>query len=274
MTPHIAFIGGGNMGRAIIGGLLKRGQSPQGITVSDPVTATRAALVQEFGIIGAADNNRAVANADIVVLAVKPQQMAAIVRALAPMLAERRPVVLSIAAGITTASIAQWCGASLPLVRAMPNTPALVGRAATGVFATAATSVSAREQVAELLRAIGFVVWVESEEQLDAVTALSGSGPAYFFLLLECLEAAAVRLGLPVATARQLALETAAGAAELALQSPYDPATLRVQVTSKGGTTERALAVFETGGFADLVQQALGAAARRAHELSVEFGGG
>jgi pyrroline-5-carboxylate reductase len=274
MTPHIAFIGGGNMGRAMIGGLLKRGHPPPRITVSDPLVAVRTALAQDFEIQAAPDNNAAVESADIVVLAVKPQHMGATVRELAPTLTRRRPLVLSIAAGITTASLVQWCGTDLPLVRAMPNTPALIGRGAAGAFATPATPTSARDQASELLRAVGSVVWVEQEAQLDAVTALSGSGPAYFFLLLECMEAAGVKLGLPEATARQLALETAAGAAELALHSSSNPASLRVQVTSKGGTTEQALQVFDAGGFADLVQRALAAAATRARELSVEFGDG
>ncbi len=273
MTLHIAFIGGGNMGRAMIGGLLKRGHSPRMVTVADSIELARASLVKDFGVNDATDNNAAVECADLVVLAVKPQQMSTVVRGMAPALAARRPLLVSIAAGITTSSILHWCKADLPLVRAMPNTPALIGRGATAAFATAATPASTREHAAELLRAIGYVAWVDVEEQLDAVTALSGSGPAYFFLLLEALEAAAVALGLPVATARQLALETAAGAAELALHSPLSPTELRVQVTSKSGTTERALQVFAAGGFGGLVQQALEAAANRARELSIEFGG-
>lgn len=271
MTPHIAFIGGGNMGRAMIGGLLKRGHPPQLIAVSDPVGSLVTGLVADFGIKGAPDNAAAVEHAEVVVLAVKPQQIGAAARALAPRLAHQ-PLIVSIAAGIPTAALAQWCGTRLPLVRAMPNTPALIGRGATAAFATATTSARARDQAMDLLSAIGIVVWVEVEDQLDAVTALSGSGPAYFFLLLECLEGAAVELGLPVATARALALETAVGAAELARSSPLDLAALRVQVTSKGGTTEQALRVFEAGGFAALVKQALVAATRRAQELKVEFG--
>jgi pyrroline-5-carboxylate reductase len=271
MTSHISFIGGGNMGRAMIGGLLQRGHPPQCVTVADPIIAARSALVRDFGVNEAPDNITAVAAADIVVLAVKPQQMRSVVQSLAPALAHR-PLVLSIAAGITTTSLAQWCGITLPLVRAMPNTPALVGRGATGAFATPSTLPTAREQAVALLSAIGYVVWVDDETQLDAVTALSGSGPAYFFLLLECLEGAAVELGLPVATARALALETALGAAELAHRSPHNPAELRAQVTSKGGTTERALQVFNAGDLRGLVKQALTAAAARARELSVEFG--
>ncbi len=272
MTERIACIGGGNMGRAILGGLIRRGHPPGAITVAEPLAPARRALASEFGVQVTANNNAAVELAEVVLLAVKPQQMKTVVRELAASLRVRAPLVLSIAAGITTHSLQQWIGAELPLVRAMPNTPALVGRGATGLYATPTTDASTRQLAESLLSAVGIVEWVTDESQLDAVTALSGSGPAYFFLFLECLENAGMALGLTAATARRLALETAAGAAELARNSALDPATLRVQVTSPGGTTEQALKVFQDGGFNALVAAALSAAANRARELSHEFG--
>lgn len=272
MTERIACIGGGNMGRAILGGLVRRGHSPAAITVAEPLEASRLALAAEFGVVVTADNTAAIAQADVVLLAVKPQQMKSVVRGLAAGLRARPSLVLSIAAGITTHSLQQWIGAELPLVRAMPNTPALIGRGATGLYATPTTGAPARELAESLLSAIGVVEWVSEEAHLDAVTALSGSGPAYFFLLIECLESAGVTLGLPAATARRLALETAAGAAELARNSALGPAALRVQVTSQGGTTEQALKVFQQGGFTTLVAAAVSAAAKRSRELSHEFG--
>lgn len=272
MTKRVAFIGGGNMGRAIVGGLIRRGHVPGMITVAEPQETVRDALARDFGITVTADNASAVAAAEVVVLAVKPQQMKAVVQPLASVLAKQRPLLLSIAAGITTQSLRLWAGTELPVVRAMPNTPALIGRGATGLFATPTTGPAERALVESLLAATGMVAWVEEESLLDAVTALSGSGPAYFFLLIECLEQAGVKLGLPATLARALALETAAGAAELARTATVDPATLRSQVTSKGGTTERALQVFMEGGLPALVERALTGAAARAGELSREFG--
>ncbi|MEN9727661.1 MAG: hypothetical protein RL434_2027 [Pseudomonadota bacterium] len=272
MSKRVAFIGGGNMGRAIVGGLISRGHEPGAITVAEPLETLRTALAHDFGVNVTADNAAAIATAEVVVLAVKPQQMKLVVQPLATLLAERRPVLLSIAAGITTRTLLNWVGAGIPMVRAMPNTPALVGRGATGLFATATTGAAERALAESLLAATGLVVWVEQEAQLDAVTALSGSGPAYFFLLLECLEQAGVQLGLPAELARKLAIETGAGAAELARSATVDPATLRSQVTSKGGTTERALQVFMEGRLPALVERALAAAATRAQELSREFG--
>lgn len=272
MTTRIACIGGGNMGRAILGGLVRRGHPPASILVAEPREEARLALAAELGVAVTADNLAAARDADVLLLAVKPQQMRDVVTALAPALAARTPLLLSIAAGITTGALAAWAGHAPALVRAMPNTPALIGRGITALYATPATPPAARALAAELLGAVGSVVWVETETELDAVTALSGSGPAYFFLFLECLERAGVALGLPADTARRLALETAAGASELALQSSLSPDALRAQVTSKGGTTAAALAVFAAQGFEPLVAAALDAAARRAAELSTEFG--
>ena len=272
MTERVAFIGGGNMGRAILGGLLARGHPAEALIVADPMPGIRDALARDFAVEVTADNAHAVTGADVVLLAVKPQQMREVVSGLAPGLAAKRPLLLSIAAGITTHSLRSWAGIELPLVRAMPNTPALIGRGATALYATDSTPPPARALAEALLAATGLVLWVDQESALDAVTALSGSGPAYVFLLIECLADAGVALGLSPDVARQLALATASGAAELAARSPHPPGTLRAQVTSKGGTTERALEVFAAGGFAPLVHRALTAAATRAAELSREFG--
>jgi len=261
------------MGRAIIGGLVRRGHSPLQLSVLDPSIEAVAALQRDFGIQAATNSARAIAHADIIVFAVKPQQMRTVAIELASALPQPRPLVMSIAAGITTASLSTWLGHGLPIVRAMPNTPALIGRGAAGLYATPDVSAAGRALAEDLLRAVGSVVWVESESLLDAVTALSGSGPAYFFLFLEYLERAAIRLGLPGDAARQLAVDTATGAAELARTSTLELAELRRQVTSKGGTTEQALNVLMNGEFEQLVQTAIDAAARRAAELSAEFGG-
>ncbi len=272
MADRIAFIGGGNMGRALLGGLLKRGYATNRLIVAEPVLELRTALTRDFGIAVTADNAAAVQGAQVVLLAVKPQQMKEVITGLRTTLCAARPLLVSIAAGIPTQSFAHWLGADLPLVRTMPNTPALIGRGITALFATPATPATLREIAEDMLRAAGATLWVADEAALDVVTAVSGSGPAYFFLLIECLEKAGIELGLPAATARRLALDTAAGAAELAHHSTLEPAALRAQVTSKGGTTAAALQTFEAGGFSGLVQQAVTAAARRAEELSREFG--
>ena len=272
MERALAFVGGGNMARAIIGGLITRGYAAARITVADPEPAARALLAERYGVATTDDNAAACAAADIVVLAVKPQQLKAVAIALGPALRARRPLVLSIAAGITTGLLAAWLGAELPLVRSMPNTPALVGYGIAGLYAAPGVGPALRETAAGILGAVGTAVWVEQEDLIDAVTALSGSGPAYCFLVLEALEAAGIKLGLAPATARTLAIETALGSAELARRSAFDPATLRAQVTSKGGTTERALAVLLEGGLPALFDTALRAARDRARELAQELG--
>ncbi|MBI4694242.1 MAG: pyrroline-5-carboxylate reductase [Gammaproteobacteria bacterium] len=271
MARGLAFIGGGNMGRAILGGLLAQGYAASRIRVADPEPAARALVAERYGVLATADNAEAVAEADVVVLAVKPQQLKAVARALRPALAVRRPLMLSIAAGITTGLLAEWLG-DVPVVRSMPNTPALVGRGIAGLYAGPGVDGTQRAVAAGILDAVGKTVWVEREDLIDAVTALSGSGPAYFFLVLEALEAAGTALGLEAATARALAIETGLGAAELASRSEFDPATLRAQVTSKGGTTERALAVLTGGGLPALFDEALHAARDRARELAQELG--
>lgn len=266
-APLYAFVGGGNMGRALVGGLLAAGHPAAAIRVADPLAESRAACAAEHGITTFEDNAPAVAGADVVVLAVKPQQLRAVALALAPH-GTPATLYLSIAAGITTGHLATWLGAGRAIVRAMPNTPALIGCGAAGLFANAHVNAAQRALADQLLGAVGRSLWLEDEGLLDAVTALSGSGPAYYFLLIEHMQAAGVALGLPAAVAAELARETAYGACRLARESSLDAATLRRQVTSPGGTTERALASFAAAGFGGIVESALVAARDRAVELA------
>ena len=270
---HIAFIGGGHMSSALVGGLRARGAAAQHITVSDPVPAQRDRLQFDFGVRVTADNAEAVREADLVVLAVKPQQMADAARGIAGELARRPRIVVSVAAGIRLGNLREWLGAGVPLVRTMPNRPALIGAGITAAYAGPDVGPEQRAAVEEVLSAAGALVWLEAESQMDAVTALSGSGPAYFFLLIESLEDAGVALGLPRATARRLAVHTALGSGRMAAESADPPATLREQVTSRGGTTAAALAVLEGNGLRATFAAALAAAARRSTELADEFGG-
>ncbi|HHJ4328418.1 TPA: pyrroline-5-carboxylate reductase, partial [Klebsiella pneumoniae] len=230
----------------------------------------RARLAAEYGIELYEDNAEAAAGADILVLAVKPQVMKGVCQALAGSLTTA-PLVISIAAGISCASLADWLG-ERPIVRCMPNTPALLRQGVSGLYGNPQVSALQREQAGQLLSAVGLALWLDDEAQLDAVTAVSGSGPAYFFLLIEAMTAAGVQLGLPPETAAQLTLQTALGAARMACESRVDAAELRRRVTSPNGTTEAAIKAFQAGGFEALVQQALAAAARRSAELAEQLG--
>lgn len=264
----IAFIGGGNMARSLIGGLIAGGHEPNRIWVAEPDSGQREFLRGRFGVRTGADNPEIAAKAEVVVLAVKPQILQGVALQLAPEIQARQPLVISIAAGVREPDLRRWLGGgSLALVRTMPNTPALVGSAASALFANAFVSEEHRQLAESLLRAVGVTVWLDDESLLDAVTALSGSGPAYFFLVMEALERAGRGLGLDADNARLLTLQTAFGAAKMALESVESPATLRVRVTSPGGTTERALAILREGGIETLLAQALEAARQRAHEL-------
>ncbi|RKZ37745.1 MAG: pyrroline-5-carboxylate reductase [Gammaproteobacteria bacterium] len=268
----IGFIGGGNMASSLVGGLIAGGADPDALWVTEPVAAKRQALRQRFGIHATASIADVVANTDTLVFAVKPQVMPAVVRALASAVSAKRPLLISIAAGVREPDIRRWVGFAAAIVRCMPNTPALVGSGATALYANTNVSQEQRERAESVLRAVGTAIWVDDEGLLDAVTALSGSGPAYFFLLTELLEKAGCQLGLPAETARALSLQTAYGAAKMALESEHDPATLRVQVTSPGGTTERALAKFQEGGLEALVLDAVAAARDRSVELGEQLG--
>ena len=267
---RIAFIGAGNMASSLIGGLLAKGLDAAQIRASDPGAETRARVSAEHGIELFADNAQAVQDADVIVIAVKPQVMKAVCQDLRAHL-EPHQLLISIAAGITCTSLQNWLG-NQPLVRCMPNTPALLGKGVSGLFATAAVTGEQRQQAEELLSAVGIAVWVDTEAQIDAVTAVSGSGPAYFFLLIEAMTDAGVKLGLPREVAKQLAEQTALGAAHMAVASDVDAAELRRRVTSPAGTTEAAIKSFQADGFAASVEKALSAAAHRSAEMAEQLG--
>ncbi|WP_019409169.1 pyrroline-5-carboxylate reductase [Pseudomonas psychrophila] len=267
---RIAFIGAGNMASSLIGGLLAKGLDAAQIRASDPGAETRAKVTAEHGIEVFADNAQAVQDADVIVIAVKPQAMKAVCQDLRPHLKPHQ-LLVSIAAGITCASLLNWLG-NQPLVRCMPNTPALLGKGVSGLFATADVTAEQRQQADELLSAVGIVLWVDTEAQIDAVTAVSGSGPAYFFLLIEAMTAAGVKLGLPREVAEQLAQHTALGAAHMAVASDVDAAELRRRVTSPAGTTEAAITSFQADGFEAIVEKALSAAAHRSAEMAEQLG--
>ncbi len=269
MTERIAFIGAGNMAGALIRGLIADGLPPQQLVASDP-SETQLERLQATGIELTTDNATAVAGADTIVFAVKPQQLQAVASTLAVSIQAHRPLLISIAAGVRTTTLDRWLGGDTSLVRAMPNTPAMVQSGATALFATRSVNTAQKDEAERLMRAVGLVQWVQEESLLDAVTALSGSGPAYFFLLMEALEAAGRELGLDPAATHLLTVQTALGAAKMALESDESPAMLRARVTSPGGTTERAIDAFESGGLRDLCLRALQAAHHRSAEISGE----
>lgn len=266
--PSIGFIGAGNMAASLIGGLIAKGFDPKRLLASDPNTAALQVLAQRSGITACPDNRAVVENADVLVLAVKPQVMKDVLTDIGTAVQARQPLVISIAAGISIANIDQWLGGNVAIVRCMPNTPALVQLGASGLYANAKVSAPQREQAQAILAAVGIALWLDSEEQIDAVTAVSGSGPAYFFLLMEAMIAAGEKLGLAPATSRALTLQTALGAAQMAITSDVDAAELRRRVTSPGGTTERAIAHFENSGLRNIVDGALQAAALRSQEMN------
>jgi pyrroline-5-carboxylate reductase len=264
----IAFVGGGNMARSLIAGLVRQGTPGCHIRVGEPVAALREALARDFGVQAFARAEDAVAGAGTWLLAVKPQVIRQVCQALAPQAQGARPLVVSIAAGITLAQLQRWLGGELAAVRAMPNTPALLGAGVTGLCASAGTSAEQRHRAERLLASAGSTVWIDEEKLMDAVTAVSGSGPAYVFLLAEAMEAAGIELGLPAEAARTLVLQTVLGAARMLTESGEAPAELRRRVTSPNGTTQAAIEAFQAGGFQSLVDAALAAAARRGGELS------
>ena len=268
--PRIAFIGAGNMAASLIGGLLAQGLPASHIRASDPGAEQRARVAAEYGIELFESNAEAIAGTDIVVLATKPQVLKGVCQALAPSL-QAGQLVVSIAAGITCASLTAWLG-EIALVRCMPNTPALLRQGVSGLYANPRVSAEQRQQAEQLLGAVGLAVWLDEERLIDAVTAVSGSGPAYFFLLIEAMTAAGEQLGLPRDTAAQLTLQTALGAARMATEGDVDAAELRRRVTSPNGTTEAAIKTFQASGFEALVRQALDAAARRSAELAEQLG--
>lgn len=270
-NSDIGFIGGGNMATSLIGGLIAKGFSPETIHVSDPDAARLDHLHRRFFVHTGSDN-AVPAACSTVVLAVKPQIMREVARNLAPIWADRDPLLVSIAAGVRVSDIDRWAGGGKAIVRTMPNTPALVGAGATALFANERVDAKRRTDADTVLQAAGITLWVDDEGLLDAVTALSGSGPAYCFLLMEIMQAAGESMGLDRATAKQLTLQTALGAARIALDEGEDPATLRERVTSPGGTTERAIVTMREGGIDELVKRGISAAQRRSTELGDALG--
>lgn len=267
-TPVIAIIGAGNMGASLTGGLINNGHPVDHIIATDPSPEKRQHLTHTYGIQTLDDNATAIKQADVVIFAVKPQLFETIALPLSRLITERQPLVISIAAGIRASSIAKWLGGHAAIVRVMPNTPALIGAGASALFATPSVSTEQHNIAESIMRAVGITVWVKEESEMDTVTALSGSGPAYFFLILEALQQGAEELGLSAETAQMLAQQTALGAALMAIDSTHSPAELRQHVTSPGGTTEAAIAVLEKNHLREILKQALQAAKNRSVELA------
>ncbi len=263
--PTIGFIGGGNMAQALIGGLLAEGLQPEKILVSEPVEALRDQLT-ERGVCAVHENAQVAQQSDVIILAVKPQVLQDVAQALAPYMQQQ--LVMSIAAGVRLESLSQWLGGYTRLIRAMPNTPALVQMGATGLYALPDTSTQERQLAHTILSATGIVLWLEHEEQMHAVTALSGSGPAYFFYWMEAMINAGQALGLDAKTARDLTLQTALGAAQMAITSGEAPAKLQQNVTSPNGTTFAAIEVMQQHEIAAHIQAAMQAAALRSETLA------
>jgi len=267
MHNVIAFIGAGNMGSSLIGGLIQNGYTPNQIWASDPSEEKLRHLKTKFNIGTTQNNDQAIASADVVIFAVKPQVFAQIASALSAKIRLHHPLIMSVAAGIREASIQHWLGGEQAIVRVMPNTPALIGCGASALYANSFVSEAQHELAESIMRAVGVIVWLENEKQMDTVTALSGCGPAYFFLMMEALQAAAEELGLPSETARLLTLETGLGAVRMAIESGATLTELRQRVASPGGSTEKALSVLEENNIRDIYKKALLAAKLRSEEL-------
>ncbi len=274
-SAKIAFIGGGNMAGGMIGGLIAAGWAAEGLSASDPDGGRRKELTRRFGVACYADNARCAERGGVVVLAVKPQFLRGAVESIAAVLRREQPLLISIAAGIRCADVLRWADGALALalVRVMPNTPALVNAGISGLFANERVSEPQRALAQRILRSVGETVWVEHEALLDTVTGVSGSGPAYFFKVMELLADSAVAHGIDAETANALAVQTALGAATLAQRSGQPAAALRRQVTSPGGTTEAALGKMQDLGLDNAIRQGVDAAVERAAQLADEFGG-
>ena len=267
-NSKIAFIGGGNMARSLIGGMIATGISNQNISVSEPKADLRKKLNEDFGVNALEENSSAVMGADVVVFAVKPQILQDVATSLSSLVTKARPLLISVAAGVTSSSIERWVGSQPALIRIMPNTPALIGAGISALYANSNVSDDQRALAEKIMAAVGKTIWIKEETLMDAVTAVSGSGPAYFFYVMQAIHDAAVSEGLDAQTARLLSLETALGAARLAVESTEDPGSLQKQVTSPGGTTEAAIKVLNDSGVRDTLQQAVSAARARGGELA------
>ncbi|MBT5625874.1 MAG: pyrroline-5-carboxylate reductase [Proteobacteria bacterium] len=268
----IGFIGGGNMAQSLIGGLINSGISPENISVAEPLPSLRAKLKSKFDVKVTAKNSDVAESVTLLVLAVKPQIMQEAITSIKNAVALKPVLVISVAAGINIQSIETWFGGRPAVVRVMPNTPALIGAGISGLFANSQVTLDGRENAAQVMKAVGNIVWLQNEGELDLVTAVSGSGPAYFFYLMEAIERVAVSEGLDPTTARTLTVETAIGAGRLALASPDSLAVLRKQVTSPGGTTEAAINSLDESQVSESVGKAVKAAKARSEELSQFLG--
>jgi pyrroline-5-carboxylate reductase len=268
--PTIGFIGGGNMAISLIGGLINAGFSAAEISVAEPDAARRQSLHDQFAVNTSADNNDTL-DCETVVFAVKPQLLKQVCQQLDHSKLDHS-LFISIAAGVKSTDINRWLNNQQAIVRCMPNTPALLQCGASGLYANELVSTSQKLRAEEIMQAVGIVIWVENEAQLNAVTAVSGSGPAYFFLMMEAMQQAGEKLGLPADISQQLVLQTALGAARMATESQSSPAELRQQVTSKGGTTEQAILSFQAANYEQIVLQALEAANNRSISLAEELG--
>ena len=269
---NITFIGCGNMSRSLIGGLINDGVKKEPLVATDPDAKQRLDITTQFGVTTLESNEEAVDNADIIVLAVKPQVMQQVVSGLAITLKNSSKMLISIAAGVRLASFTKWLDTPIAVVRVMPNTPALIQSGAAALFANEHTSDIQKNNTETVMRSVGTITWLDSEDLMDTVTALSGSGPAYFFYFMESMEKSARAMGLSNEHASLLTIETALGAAKMASLSNFDLSELRKQVTSPGGTTEQAIIKFQQGNLEQLVHEAMNAAKQRAIELSQGFG--
>ena len=267
-TQKIGFIGGGNMASSLISGLIASGHSPQDLWVSDINQDALKVLAQNLNVNTSTNNDDIINAVDVVVLAVKPQILSTVAKNATASIQQKQPLVVSIAAGISQQSLSQWLGNNIAIVRCMPNTPALVLTGATALHANAQVTAEQHDLAENIMRSVGIALWVNDESELNVVTAVSGSGPAYYFLLMDAMEKAAIEMGMNEVTARLLVQQTALGAAKIALESSESPEQLRKRVTSPGGTTQQALETFEEGGFTALVSKALHAARDRSIEMS------
>lgn len=270
-SPTIAILGAGNMGASLLGGLINNQYPADQLWVTDTDTTKLELLKKQFHVQTSTNNQTATQSADVIILAVKPQIVSQVIADIAPIVKKHNPLILSIAAGVRISSIQQGLGEATPIVRVMPNTPALIGCGASVLYANHHVTATQHSMAESILRAVGITVWIDDENQMDIVTALSGSGPAYFFLIIEALQKAAQQLGLPEETAKILTLQTAYGATRMAMESEHDVVKLRQQVTSPGGTTEQAIRVFEEENIHALCLKVLSAAQHRSKELAEMF---
>lgn len=268
---NIGIIGGGNMGQAMLGGFLQQGIAANTLFVADHSADTCTQLNRNFGIYSATDNASIADKADILIVAVKPQQMRSVLEGIAACIVENK-LLISIAAGITSTQIFTWLNKpNASIIRAMPNTPALIGEGITALYATPTVSEAQQQEAQVLLSCLGKILWIKKEEQMDTITALSGSGPAYFFYMMEGLITAAMQLGLSQQEATELTLQTALGSIKMAVAQTNDLKTLREKVTSKGGTTERGIQTLTQGNFLNLLENTIAQASQRAKEISQAF---